>query len=136
MNDPNLERAAQRLGHRAAEQLDVERVERGVLARLRADTADPGSTWRLWRRAPRVLALAATLAILIAGGIMVRRAVERDGPSATFVTAPGLRELSVDELEEMFDSLTLEAPVHEAVAVGLADLNEAELRELLRLMEG
>jgi len=135
MDEHQIERVAKVLGDRAAERLDVERVAGAVVARLRADHAAVPRPARLWRRAPMVLRLAAALAVLVTGGVLVRGALE-NGAEPAAIIAPILRDLSADELTEVFDSLGVEAPVHESVAVGLESLNEAQLRELLRLMEG
>ena len=47
-----------------------------------------------------------------------------------------LESLSFADLEEVFDSLTYEGPIAELSAVGLDNLDENQLRELLTLMEG
>jgi hypothetical protein len=135
MDEDRLERVAKTLGARAADRLDVERVAARVVARLRADGAQAARLRRAWWSAPAVLQLAAALAVLVTGGVLVRGALE-NGSEPAAVVAPILRDLSADELAEVFDSLSIEAPVHEGVAVGLESLNEAQLNELLRLMEG
>lgn len=122
------------MGARAADRLDVERLAATVVARLRADGGRAHSSKRVRWSAPPLLRLAAALAVLVAGGVLVRGAWERGSESP--MIAPMLRDLSTDELAEVFDSLSVEAPVHDGVAIGLENLNEAQLRELLRLMEG
>lgn len=82
------------------------------------------------------LRLAAALAVLVTGGVLVRGALDHGSETGAVVSAPILHDLSVDELAEVFDSLAIEAPVHDGVAIGLESLNEAQLNELLRLMEG
>ncbi len=134
MDEHQLERVAKTLGARAADQLDVERVAAAVVARLRADRAETERPQRVWWTAPMVLRLAAALAVLVAGGVLVRGALENGSESP--MVAPILRDLSTDELTEVFDSLSVEAPVHDGVAIGLENLSEAQLKELLRLMEG
>jgi len=135
MEDQEIERLAGSLGGDAAERLEVERVAAGVVARLRADRMQAPQRWR-WM-APAWLRLAAALAVLIAGGALVRGALHRPASEPTaVVAAPMLGDLTNDELVEVFDSLSVEAPVHEGLAVGLESLNEAQLEELLRLMEG
>ena len=71
----------------------------------------------------------------VAAGVLVPGVLDHR-PEPAAVIAPILGDLSADELTEVFDSLSIEAPVHETVAVGFEDLNEAQLQELLRLMEG
>lgn len=83
-----------------------------------------------------MLRLAAAVAVLVTGGVLVREALENGSEPAAVMIAPILRDLSADELMEVFDSLGVEAPVHEGVAIGLESLNEAQLNELLRLLEG
>jgi hypothetical protein len=137
MEDHDIERVATSLGAHAADRLDVEQVAARVLARLRADSAQVRAPRRWWW-APRVLLrLAAALAVLIGGGILARGALRHPAPPPTaVVSVPILRELTNDELIEVFDSLGVETPVHEGLAVGLESLNEAQLKELLSLMEG
>jgi hypothetical protein len=137
MEDHELEQAAGRLGARAARRLDVERVATGVLARLRADQGKSRAPRHAWWTAPMLLRLAAALAILITGGILTRGALRHPAPpSSAVVSVPMLRQLTNDELIEVFDSLGVETPVHDGLAVGLENLNEAQLKELLSLMEG
>jgi hypothetical protein len=60
------------------------------------------------------------------------------GPSTTESLAgsvQGLEALDGVELAEMLDSLAYSAPVY-TMAVGLDDLTESQLRELLESMEG
>lgn len=137
MEDREIERAVQRIGAEAAARLDVERVAAGVLARLRADRTERPGARPAWWTAPLLLRLAAVLVVLAAGGVALRGALHH--PAATpagIVAVPGLRELTDDELIEVFDSLGVEAPVHEGLAAGLESLNESQLKELLSLMEG
>jgi hypothetical protein len=137
MEDHELERVAASLGANAAERLDVERVAAGVVARLRTDQAQSQAPRHAWWTAPMLLRLAAALAILVTGGVLTREALRHTAarPSAV-VPVPILRELTNDELIEVFDSLGVEAPVQEGLAVGLESLNETQLKELLSLMEG
>lgn len=137
MEEHEIERVAESLGERAAERLDVERVAAGVVARLRADRAQAQAPRRVWWAPPTLLRLAAALVVLIAGGTVARVALHHPEAQSTAVVAvPMLRELTDDELIEVFDSLGVEAPVYEGLATGLESLNEAQLKELLRLMEG
>jgi hypothetical protein len=135
MEDHEIERLVRATGQQAADRLDVERVAARVVARLREDRAAARRPARAWWSSPRVLRLAAALAVLVTGGILVR-GVWENGAEPGLMVAPMLRDLSADELTEVYDSLGVEAPVHEGVAVGLESLSEAQLSELLRLMEG
>ncbi|HWP38521.1 MAG TPA: hypothetical protein VNL18_13305 [Gemmatimonadales bacterium] len=137
MNERELERIARHMGERAARSVNPERVAAGVLARLRAappETRRP-LPLRLFYAAPTALRVAAAVALIATGGLLARGAL-RDRPEAPALVAPFLPELSLDELSEVLDSMVLEAPVPEDLTVGLTDLTEAQLRELLKLMEG
>ncbi|MBI2401173.1 MAG: hypothetical protein HYW06_07440 [Gemmatimonadetes bacterium] len=136
MDEHQIERVAKALGARAADRLDVDRLAAGVVARLRADRATVRRPARVWWSSPAMLRLAAAVAVLVTGGVLVREALENGSEPAAVMIAPVLRDLSADELMEVFDSLGVEAPVHEGVAIGLESLNEAQLNELLRLLEG
>lgn len=136
MDEHQIERVAKAMGARAADRLDVDRVAAAVVARLRADRAYATRPKRVWWTAPVVLRLAAALAVLVTGGVLVRGVLENGSGPAAGMIAPILRDLSADELTEVFDSLAIEAPVHDGVAIGLESLNEAQLNELLRLLEG
>jgi len=133
MNEPDLERLARNLGTTAADRLDVERVAERVLVRLRADR--DGGRARPWWRRPAVLRIAAAVVVLAGGGLVARNLLDR-GDAVRGAVFPALVELSPAELLEIADSLSFDTPVHEGVAVGLQDLTEEQLRELLRLMEG
>lgn len=134
-DDRRLRDLARGLGAAAAERVDVERVVAGVVARLRDDRNAGGSQERPWWRRPAVLRIAAAVAVLAGGGLVAREVLDRREPGFG-ATLPALVELSTTELEEISDSLSFETPLHESVTVGLADLTEEQLRELLRLMEG
>lgn len=134
-DDRRLRDVARGLGAAAAERVDVERVAAGVVARLRDDRNAGGSRERPWWRRPALLRIAAAVALLVGGGLVAREVLDRREPGLG-ATLPALVELSTTELEEISDSLSFETPLHESVAVGLEDLTEEQLRELLRLMEG
>lgn len=130
-DEQNLERLAGQLGGRAAERLDVERVANEVLSRLRAQPAER----HVWRRRPVWLRIAAAIALVVGGILAIRARLDPAdrGPAAMI---PHLTELAPDQLLEIADSVHFDTPLHENVAVGLHDLTEEQLRELLRLMEG
>ena len=139
MNEQRIEQLARGLGDRAAERLDVETVVSGVLRRLRAGGGgvEERRSGLLRGRGRTLLRIAAALAVLAGGGLVARGALERGAVATTSaVPAPVLVGLSTDELEEVFDSLAVEAPVHEFAAGGLESLTETQLRDLLQQMEG
>ena len=132
MNETDLQRIAGRLGEQAAARLDVERTAAAVVSRLRSRPA------MAWGSRSTILRLAAALALTVGAGLFAYRMTSAPtGQSAEATRTPvQLQALSSDELEEVLDSLSLEAPAHEQVAVGLNDLNDEQLKELLQKMEG
>ncbi len=133
IDEREIEQLARRLGARAAGRIDVERTARAVLQRVKQHRARP--VW--WRRAPVLQAVAAAAVIvLVLGALLLGRFGGGTGDGAEPVLLAELQELSTDELTEVFDSLLVEAPVYESSTLGLQDLNEEQLRELLELMEG
>jgi hypothetical protein len=134
MNERELERIAPGLGERAARQIDPDRAAAAVVARLR--TAERVTPW--WGGST-LLRLAAAVTLLAGATVFTYRvASDDDAPVVALAAAPvaGLQTLSADELEEVLDSLALEAPAGENAAVGLYNLNAEQLDELLRRMEG
>ncbi len=130
MNEQDIERAAVELGSDV--QIDVERVARRVVAELRT-TAVP-AVW--WRKAS-VLRVAAAVAILVTGGVLVDRIAENSAEGAAAFPLPvGLEELSTTGLNEVLDSLDLFTPASELTPASLNDFDEEQLRELLIEMEG
>jgi hypothetical protein len=130
MDERDIERVASRLGARAAQAVDVDRVSAAVLRRLRA-----AGGARRPRPVSRWLALAAGVAI-VAGTTYYTFAVgDVQGPALSGTAVPQLAGLNSAELGEILDSLTVE-PVSLSGQVSLDDLNAEQLAELLRLMEG
>jgi len=130
MNEQDIERAAAELG--SGVQIDVERVARRVVSQLRT-TAVP-AVW--WRKAS-VLRVAAAVAILVTGGVLVDRIAENSVEGAAAFPLPvGLEELSTTGLNEVLDSLDLFTPASELTPASLNDFDEEQLRELLIEMEG
>ena len=132
MDDQQLEQLARRLGSRAVEKLDVDETAMAVIERLKSEPVR--LVW--WRRAPRLSMMAAAAVIVLAIGILTD-----DGgsnPSAADLngvpTPLELQALSDYELEEVFDSLSFEAPVSELAAASLEDLSVGQLEELLQTM--
>jgi len=133
IEDKDLERLASRLGRDAHEHVDADRVATRVVARLR----EPVLRGDSWKRASW-LALAAMVAGLVVGVGVFSRTPDptTDRDQAELLVPLALEDLSTADLVDVLDSLTLEAPVHEVSARGFEDLNEAELRELLLMLEG
>jgi hypothetical protein len=132
MNESDIERVAARLGQRAAARLDVERTASAVVARLRAE-----KRVSVWRRSITLLQMAAAVSLLVGGGVAGYRLLQQ--PRAAGAMAPvvaSLQTLSSTEMEEVLDSLATESPAYENVAVGLHDLSNEQLTELLHQMEG
>lgn len=128
MTDSNfdLERAAARLGQRAAESLDVERVASGVVNRLH--------NRRPWWQASGLLRAAAVV-VLLGGGVMLGRGTitpEMHTAVQPHPAAPVFEGLTASDLADVLDSMVLEAPPS-SYPRGLHDLNESQLRELLSL---
>jgi hypothetical protein len=135
MDEKEIERVAPGLGRRAGERLDVEAVARGVVERLReAATADRVVASRP-RPLLRWLATAAAIALVAAGSVVTFRAQPPSGDRAG-QPAADLYDLSSDELAEVLDSLSWNAPVSTRFASGLEDLDAEQLQALLALMEG
>ena len=132
MDEKRLHQLTSRLGADAAERLDVEATARAVVERLRTEPVRVP-----WWRQVRVLQSAAAAVVILAAGLLV---FDRSGDEIALlgdeVIPVAIESLSADELEEVVDSLFFEAPVYEQVAIGLQDLDESQLVELLQLMEG
>jgi hypothetical protein len=132
--DQELHELARRLGARAEQRLDVERTAQAVLARLaRPEPRVP------WIARPTVwLRIAAVVAFVVGGGIVLRNAKPGHQPVATAVAAGvNLNDLSADDLTEMlrtFDQSLDQEPVDGEM--GLDDLTAPELRRLLHSLEG
>jgi hypothetical protein len=132
MNETDLERIAARLGERAAARLDVERTAAAVVHRLRAERQVS-----VWRRSSTLLRMAAAVTLLVGAGLFGYRLAHQpaaDAPPAPVIAS--LQTLSPDEMQEVLDSLAVESPAYENVAVGLHDLSNEQLTELLHRMEG
>lgn len=133
MNEQELQRLAQRLGSDAAGRVDVERVAQRVIARLEA-VRRAARPW--WVRATTVR-IAAAVALLVAAGIGTWAVVDsrQDPRPAAAIGWRAIETLANDDLGEVLDSLSATAPVHELATMGMDDLTEAQLEELLRRME-
>ncbi len=129
IEDRDLEAAARRLGARAATRLDPERTGAAVVARLRASRGGP------WWATAGLLRAAAAVALLLGVGVYGTDLLRRGG-SPPVAPPVQLQTLSVAELEEVLDSLVVETPATSHLSAGLGDLDESQLRELLRSLEG
>jgi hypothetical protein len=137
VNERDLEAQAKRLGEQEAERLDVERVVARVTQRLRSgeQVAEVSRFVQV-----RWLRIAATVVVLVGGGLVVRDALQNGEPAAaaTFV-ADDLTDLSTDELQQILGTLDeIVTPDSTAVLEGedLNGLNAEQLRALLRSLEG
>jgi hypothetical protein len=134
ITERQLAELTQRLGEEAGERLDVEETAAAVIERLREEPNFAGG----WRQHTPVLgAIAAAAALVLAVSILS----DGDGNpllnGSDLAAAPAtLQALSVEELEEVYDSLSFEAPISELATAGLDDMNIGQLEELLEtLME-
>jgi hypothetical protein len=130
MNDDQLMQAAQQLGARAAERLDVDQAARKVVERLREQPARRP----IWVRATW-LRIAAAVVILV-GGVITLRQIRPGGTpdDVTHFIADDLRDLSTDELRTLltsFDQIIGESVVPDSTS-DLQELDAQQLRELLR----
>jgi hypothetical protein len=153
MNDElpdNLARMLQALdadAARAASRLDPARMAHGVLERLRTEPVAPDVPARRWTGGARHIA-AAAIVLLIGGVIVQRLAITPAGGGVTVFTGLPV-SLSADSMDAGQASDLL-AAVEQARAVpaggtdsattaahtvSVDDLNETELRTLLRIME-
>ena len=135
MND-RLENLAKRLGHQAADRLDVDATARKVVERLREQPVRR-IAWvqQAWLR------IAAALVIVVGGAVAIRQnVVHSGGAHPAHLVADDLRDLSTDELRDVltkFDELISTDSV--AVPEGSTDLQELDaqqLRAVLRSLEG
>ena len=128
MKEDKLMQAAQQLGARAADRLDVNATARKVVARLReAPVRRPVWVHATWLR------IAAAIMVLAGGAVALSRwPTDTDDHVAHFI-ADDLRGLSDDELRTLLTSL--DQIVDESALDSTSDLQELdaqELRELLR----
>ena len=130
MNEDKLMRAAQQLGARAAERLDVDATARKVVERLREQPLRRTIWFRTtWLR------IAAAVVILVGGAITLQ--IWPTGTPDDHVThfiADDLSDLSADELRTLlasFDQIIGENVVPDSTS-DLQELDAQQLRELLR----
>ncbi len=128
--EQRLEEIARDLGDQAASRFDPNAAAEKVVARLRVEGREKKNRFK----ATRILMRVAAVAVIAIGlGVVAQNAGDGVDP----ISAPvELADFTDDELTEVMDSLFLEEPVYELASGDLYDLNEAELAELLELMEG
>jgi hypothetical protein len=119
---------------RAAARVDAERVAGRVLARLRSEPVVAVAPRRTWT----ALRIAAVLAVFVTGGLFVR-AVSDWGRPATVAALPVdvPESLSAQQATAVLDAVaaSTDSAAWTATVVSVEDLNEAELRALLRAMQ-
>jgi hypothetical protein len=135
LQDAKLRHLAQQLGVRAAEQLDPDRTAQAVVRRLREPRQAPGTRWQpLW------LSAAATVALLLSGGLVWRSLRPAAPAPATTVGQAGLdlNDLSAEQLHDVLNTVDqpLDVDASGSLEVGVDDLTPGELRTLLRALEG
>lgn len=135
IDDPKLQELARKLGVRAAERLDVERVTQSVLAQLRQPRRE--RTWLVWTQVAWVRA-AAMVVLLVGIGVVMQPATESVRTAWDDAPAGAVQDLSADQLTRVLDEL--DQPVDVTVPApedaGLEDLSEPQLRALLKSLEG
>lgn len=130
-NEEKLIQAAQQLGARAAERLDVEATARNVVERLREQPVRR----TMWVRSSW-LRIAAAIVVVAGGAVTLRQVWPTDAPDEgdTHFIADDLRDLSTDELRTLlasFDQIIEESIVPDSTS-DLQELDAQELRDLLR----
>jgi hypothetical protein len=133
--EEELQETAQRLGTKAAETIDVERTVQGVLKRLREE---PVVRRRWWAPRPAWLRLAATVALLVAGTLLVLRSRPRgERVNEVVAVATDLGELSSGQLQELLGSMNnaLDDAVVD-IDSDLETLTEEQLRTLMQSLGG
>jgi hypothetical protein len=133
-----VEAMARRLGARAAERLNVERTVAAVIERLRADPSSDSR--RSWMQ-PTWLRIAATLVVLVGGGLIGRRLLVQRGPvghEVAHFVRDDLTDLSADQLRDVLGTLdeTLDLGRTIQPEADLENLDAQQLRAVLRSLEG
>lgn len=135
LEDAEMRARARDLGSRAAERLDVEGTAQAVVRRLRDE---PHAVRR--RVLPAWLAVAASVVLLLGGGVLWRAIHRPGGPVATTLAPAGvdLSTMSADQLRELLNAVEqpLDLESTGASEATLDDLTPGELRTLLGALEG
>jgi hypothetical protein len=136
LRDEELRRLAGRLGSKAADRLNLDRLGSAVVARLQSDRR-PGHPAPRWWSQPGWLRAAAAILLMAGGGLLLRQ-VTRVTHQAHFV-ADDLQDLSADQLREVLGALdpTLAEPAAvEPTENDLDGLTTEQLERLLQSLEG
>ena len=132
MNEDKLIQAAQNLGARAAERLDVAATAQKVVERLREQ---PGGARRTTWIQSTWLRIAAAVVIVVGGGVGVRSMISNpESPVSSHLIADDLQDLSTDELRVLLaalDQILDESVVPDSTS-DLQELDAQQLRDLLR----
>lgn len=136
---PELQRALAALGERAdarAAKVNAERVAARVLARLREEPAAPARRPFLQ---PRVLRIAAAVAIVVTGGAVTRALLLRPPAAAERCELPvcptGLTAAQSDSLLRSLDEVRALNGTPRGSSPEVEDLSEPQLRALLQAMQ-
>lgn len=127
MNEEKLIEAAQKLGARAAERLDVDATARKVVERLREQPVRTiwQSTW---------VRIAAAVIVVLGGTSLIQVSWSPPKADTGHFIADDLRDLSPDQLRSLltsFDQIIDESVVPDSTA-DLPELDAQQLRQLLR----
>ena len=134
LEDAELVAAARRMGNRAADQLDLARTARGVVARWRSERVHRRRP--VWQ-SPAFLRVAAALVLLVAGiETWEHRHLTRAEVVAVVPSDAGLEGLSAEQLQEVLPRVGQELSVVEVTPndAGLEGLTPEELRSVLTSM--
>ena len=136
IDDTKLENLAKRLGAAAAERLDVGATVRSVVAELRRQPAH-----RRWWIDIHWMRVAAAVVVLLGGGLIVQQMVMvpdvSDHPN--HLVADDLGDLSTDQLKDVldrFDEIVGSTTPLLDSSIDLRELNDEQLRNVLRSLEG
>jgi hypothetical protein len=131
MNEDQLMQAAQQLGARAAERLDVDATAQKVIERLR-EQPQPRTVWvrATWLR------IAAALVIVFGGAYAVRARWQGAAPAdqVTNFIADDLQDLSAEDLRTLlasFDQIFADSVGTDSTS-DLQELDAQQLRKLLQ----
>lgn len=142
LHDEDLRQAARRIGHAAAERLDVEKTAQAVLTRLRAG-GTPARSPIHWLQ-PAWMRAAAVVVLMVGTGILIGRGFHEPAPSAgidsTVALAAGgeFADFTSGQLQDVLTGLeepTEMTPAVHAAEAGVEDLSEPQLQSLLKAME-
>ena len=135
IEDPQLQELARKLGVRAAERLDVERIAQSVISQLRQPTHE--RPWLVWTQVAWVRA-AAMVVLLVGIGFVMQPTTESVRTPWDEPPVGAVQDLSADQLTRVLDELNqpVDVTVPAPEDAGLEDLSETQLRALLKSLEG